>query len=67
MRGIKRMIRDEEAMTIIGGCLGCIAGCGVCSICFAPIGGLYGLRMDMRYLSGILVRCTDSFMGPIFY
>jgi hypothetical protein len=65
-RDIKELFREEEAMTILGACLGCIAGCGVCSICCAPIGGLMGLRSDMRYIPAMLMRCIDMSFAPYF-
>ncbi|VUT26352.1 MAG: hypothetical protein MOIL_01518 [Candidatus Methanolliviera sp. GoM_oil] len=68
MAKIKRMFREEEAMTILGVCLGCLAGLPLCGCCLTScVGGLMGLRMDMRYIPAILMRCTDYFISPMFY
>ncbi|VUT26354.1 MAG: hypothetical protein MOIL_01519 [Candidatus Methanolliviera sp. GoM_oil] len=56
-------------MSRYGGGYGIIAGlpCFCCMPITTAIGGLYGLMIDMRYISGILVRCMDYFIGPMFY
>lgn len=68
VKGIKSLFKDEEAITVIGTCLGLVPSviCP-CFCCFpAFYGGLMGLQEDIRYISAFVARCMDLIFAPFY-
>ncbi|BDC35685.1 MAG: hypothetical protein EF806_05415 [Candidatus Methanoliparum thermophilum] len=69
-KSLKNLFKEEEAMTIIGSCLGFLPGlsCPCCCCCglTSCIGGLMGLQADMRYISALVARWIDLAFAPFY-